>query len=134
LIFIDGILHLWQDILNISSHVPIFHWPRNIRKLIFFFHVIYLNFILSFHVKTKYSTHDEIWLVENFDFYSLTTLFLGITFLLNQIVKKHAKKTDQINLFFGHIKKCLGIINMFSKRKKKEWWIENLTQIKWYSL
>jgi uncharacterized membrane protein len=107
---------------------------KKYKKAHFFFHVIYLNFILSFHVKTKYSTHDEIWLVENFDFYSLTTLFLGITFLLNQIVKKHAKKTDQINLFFGHIKKCLGIINMFSKRKKKEWWIENLTQIKWYSL
>jgi len=30
LIFIDEILHLWQDILNISFQASTFHWPKNI--------------------------------------------------------------------------------------------------------
>jgi hypothetical protein len=68
LIFIDEILHLWQDILNISSQASIFHWPRNIWRLIYFLcYLFQLYFILSCKNKIKIP-HGKIWSVDFFLF------------------------------------------------------------------
>jgi hypothetical protein len=45
----------------------------------FIFHVIYFNFILSFHVKIKI-THGETWLVENFGFHRCPLETSSLTF------------------------------------------------------
>ena len=48
-VFIDEILPLWRNILNISFQMSTFHWPRNIWRLICFScHLFQFYFILYF--------------------------------------------------------------------------------------
>jgi hypothetical protein len=56
-IYLNEILHLWQDVLNILSQVSLFHWPRNIWRLIYFpCHIYIFYFILFFLFKKKNNT------------------------------------------------------------------------------
>jgi hypothetical protein len=65
LIFIDDILHLWQDICNISSQVLTFYWPRNIWKLIYFScYLFQFYFILSTSQWFRNKPCNAVWDLE----------------------------------------------------------------------